>query len=259
MCCSGSSTLLGLSWSNLARLEDGRERWKHSSSLSQAQLLRQKLFSYERLQVHRNGDAQLFRLENQHSDRLHLQLSIVALRPPGHGQVTTANTILLDIAFKQFPSDRLMSGAILHIGKAWAYLEEYVQYFLKVSVSEQSFIGKLPSLVGVSIIAASRRAFGIVETWPHMLENLSGYCWAELSPSVHRLLCILSQWSNTNTCDEGYVSCNGSPSANHNHSQVWQSLPRNLCNYVGFVACYFADFKFRVRKFIMFKVKMRMN
>ena len=128
----------------------------------------------------------------------------------------TFSTALLPYAI--LDTDRLMSGAILHFGKAWAFLEEYVQYFLRVSVSDQSFIDKLPSMLGVAIIAAARKAFGIVETWPHMLENLSGYCWAELSPCVHRLLYILSQWSNPNTYDEGYVSCSGSPSANN--SQV---------------------------------------
>ena len=53
-------------------------------------------------------------------------------------------------------TDRLVSGPILHPGKAHAYLEEYVSYFLRVSVSEMGFLDKLPSVVGVSVVAAAR-------------------------------------------------------------------------------------------------------
>jgi len=107
-------------------------------------------------------------------------------------------------------TDRLASGRILSFSKAHAYLEEYVFYFLSVSVSEMSFIDKLPSVIGASVIAASRRAFGIVETWPFRLERLSGYSWGKLNLIVQRLLFLLRQSSNSSQ-DEGYSSCSGSP------------------------------------------------
>ena len=147
-------------------------------------------------------------------------------------------------------TDRLVSGPILHPGKAHAYLEEYVSYFLRVSVSEMGFLDKLPSVVGVSVVAAARhvmlniyfkiicwfwvqfktirrsdserisiylcitltfrKAFGLLETWPYRLEGVSGYSWAELQPVVTRLLAILRQLVSSSQ-DEGYGSCSGSP------------------------------------------------
>ena len=110
-------------------------------------------------------------------------------------------------------TDRLVSGPILCYVKAHAYFEEYVNFFLKASISETSFIDKLPSVIGVSVIAASRKAFGLVDAWPFKLERMSGYCWGELSQSVHRLLYHLRQLSSSNN-DEGYVSCSSSPVGN---------------------------------------------
>ena len=81
-------------------------------------------------------------------------------------------------------TDRLVSGRILSFSKAHAYLEEYINYFLSVSLGDMSFVDKLPSILGTSVIAASRRAFGIVETWPFRLEKMSGYTWTELSQIV---------------------------------------------------------------------------
>ena len=116
-------------------------------------------------------------------------------------------------------TDRLVSGPILHYSKAQAYLEEYVQLFLKLSVSEISFIELLPSVVGVAVVAASRKAFGLVEAWPFKLQRMTDYSWADLHFVVQRLLFILQQMS-ASTYDEGYGSCSGSPI---NSSQVLYS------------------------------------
>jgi len=107
-------------------------------------------------------------------------------------------------------TDRLVSGPILHYSKAQAYLEEYVQLFLKMSVSEISFIELLPSVVGVACCAAARKAFGLVEAWPFKLQRMTDYSWADLHFVVQRLLFTLQQMS-ASTYDEGYGSCSGSP------------------------------------------------
>ena len=113
-------------------------------------------------------------------------------------------------------TDRLVAGPILHYSKAQALLEEYVQLFLKMSVGEMSFIDLLPSVVGVAVVAAARKAFGLVEAWPYKLQRMTDYSWADLHFVVQRLLFFLQQMS-ASTYDEGYGSCSGSPG---NSSQV---------------------------------------
>jgi len=113
------------------------------------------------------------------------------------------------LPYAMITTDKLVSGPILNFSKAHAYFEEYVNFFLKNSVSEICFIDKLPSVIGTSVIAASRKAFGLVEAWPYMLEKMSGYSWGELAHIVQRMLFQLSQLSIS--ADEGYGSCSSSP------------------------------------------------
>ena len=71
-------------------------------------------------------------------------------------------------------TDRLVSGPILHPGKAHAYLEEYVSYFLRVSVSEMGFLDKLPSVVGVSVVAAARHV-ECIKKYYELLSSIQNY------------------------------------------------------------------------------------
>ena len=107
-------------------------------------------------------------------------------------------------------TDKHHSGPILNFSKAHAYFEEYVQYFLRVSLVDYNLVDVLPSRLGVSVIAASRKAFGLVEFWPCRLQRLSGYCEEELEQVVMVLLLHLQEVS-AQAKDEGYSSCSNSP------------------------------------------------
>ena len=128
---------------------------------------------------------------------------------------------MLLLPYAILATDRLTSGPILCFTKAHAYLEEYVNFFLKVSVSEKCLLEKMPSIVGISVIAAARKAFGLVEDWPFYLERMSGYSYGEFSHIVHRFLYLLSQQCGSHS-DEGYASCSSSPlvGASHQLHQV---------------------------------------
>jgi len=106
-------------------------------------------------------------------------------------------------------TDKLLSGPILSYSKAHAYYEEYVQYFLRVSLVDYNLVDVLPSRLGVSVIAASRKAFGLVEPWPSRLQRLSGYSLGDLDQIVMILLIHLQELSSPS--DEGYSSCSNSP------------------------------------------------
>merc|ERR1711909_157075 len=82
-------------------------------------------------------------------------------------------SILLPHAIQ--PSDHHNSGPILSFIKAQAYFQEYVEFFLKVSLTNVNFIDTLPSILAASVIAAARRAFGLSPTWSDKLEILTGY------------------------------------------------------------------------------------
>jgi len=107
-------------------------------------------------------------------------------------------------------TDKLVSGPILSYSKAHAYFEEYVQYFLRLSLQDFNLVDVLPSMLGVSIIAASRKAFGLMEAWPSRLERMSGYSIEELDQLVMVLLMHLQELSTPGK-DEGYSSCTSSP------------------------------------------------
>ena len=107
-------------------------------------------------------------------------------------------------------TDKLVSGPILSYSKAHAYFEEYVQYFLRLSLQDYNLVDVLPSRLGVSIIAASRKAFGLLEAWPAKLERMSGYSIEELDQLVMVLLINLQELSTPGR-DEGYSSCTSSP------------------------------------------------
>ena len=108
-------------------------------------------------------------------------------------------------------TDKLVSGPILSYSKAHAYFEEYVQYFLRLSLQDYNLVDVLPSRLGVSIIAASRKAFGLLEAWPSRLERMSGYSIEELDQLVMVLLMHLQELSTPQPKDEGYSSCTSSP------------------------------------------------
>jgi len=107
-------------------------------------------------------------------------------------------------------TDKLLSGPILNYSKAHAYFEEYVQYFLRVGLLDYNLVDVLPSLLGVSVIAASRKAFGLVDPWPSKLERMSGYSIGDLDGIVMVLLIHLQELSSPSK-DEGYSSCSNSP------------------------------------------------
>jgi len=128
-------------------------------------LLWRILFPFIRFLLSWNGNAELFQLE-------YLPASYVT-------------SILLAHAFQ--PSDQHNSGPILSFIKAQAYFQEYVEFFLKVSLVDTNFIDTLPSVLAASVIAAARRAFGLCPTWPDKLEILAGYredqSWVISAPS----------------------------------------------------------------------------
>jgi len=100
------------------------------------------------------------------------------------------------------------SGPILSFPKAQAYFQEYVQFFLRVSLTDNMFLDTLPSLLAASIIASSRRAFGLSPTWPESLEFLAGYSEEQLG---HCTTLLLFHHKLPAGIDEGYSSFNASP------------------------------------------------
>jgi len=102
------------------------------------------------------------------------------------------------------------SGPILSFPKAQAYFQEYVQFFLRVSLTDNVFMDILPSLLAASIMAASRRAFGLSPTWPEGLEFLTGYSEEQLG---HITTLLLFHHRLSPGTDEGYSSFNASPTS----------------------------------------------
>jgi len=123
------------------------------------------------------------------------------------------------------PSDHHNAGPILSFIKAQAYFQEYVEFFLKVSLCDVSFIDTLPSLLAASVIAAARRAFGLSPSWPDSLEVLTGYVEDQLS---HLTTLLLFHHRLSVSTDEGYCSFTSSPS-----SQGGQREGFPPCQWVG--------------------------
>ena len=110
------------------------------------------------------------------------------------------------------PTDHHNSGPILSFLKAQAYFQEYVEYFLKISLTDISFIDTLPSILAASIIAAARRAFGLSPHWPDNLELLTGYREDQLG---HLTTLLLFHHRLSVSTDEGYNSFSASPTSPH--------------------------------------------
>eukprot|EP00092_Neocalanus_flemingeri_P084064 GFUD01105574.1.p1 GENE.GFUD01105574.1~~GFUD01105574.1.p1 ORF type:complete len:287 (-),score=69.67 GFUD01105574.1:289-1149(-) len=108
------------------------------------------------------------------------------------------------------PTDHHNSGPILSFSKAQAYFQEYVQYFLKVSMTDVSFLDTLPSLLAASVIAAARRAFGLSPQWPDNLELLSGYREEQVG---HLTTMLMFHHRLSVNSDEGYNSFSASPTS----------------------------------------------
>merc|ERR1719158_1208386 len=96
------------------------------------------------------------------------------------------------------PSDHHNAGPILS--------------FLKVSLTDVSFIDTLPSILAASVIAAARRAFGLSPTWSENLEMLTGYREDQLG-HLTTLLLFHHGTSSVNSNDEGYCSFSSSPTS----------------------------------------------
>jgi len=109
------------------------------------------------------------------------------------------------------PSDHHNSGPILSFIKAQAYFQEYVEFFLKVSLTDVSFIDTLPSILAASVIAAARRAFGLSPIWSENLEMLTGYREDQLGHLTTLLL--FHHGMSVNSSDEGYCSFSSSPTS----------------------------------------------
>ena len=109
------------------------------------------------------------------------------------------------------PSDHHNSGPILSYIKAQAYFQEYVEFFLKVSLTDVSFIDTLPSILAASVIAAARRAFGLSPIWSENLEMLAGYREDQLGHLTTLLL--FHHGMSVNNSDDGYCSFSSSPSS----------------------------------------------
>ena len=108
------------------------------------------------------------------------------------------------------PNDHHNAGPLLSFLKAEAYFQEYVQFFLKVSLADVSFIDTQPSLLAASIIAAARRAFGLSPTWPDTMEMLTGYKEEQLG---HLTTLLLFHHRMLVSTDEGYCSFSSSPTS----------------------------------------------
>jgi len=133
-------------------------------------------------------------------------------------------SILLPHAIQ--PSDHHNSGPILSFIKAQAYFQEYVEFFLKVSLTDVNFIDTLPSILAASVIAAARRAFGLSPTWPDKLEILTGYREDQLGHLTTLLL--FHHGMSVSSGDEGYCSFTSSPTSPRGGSGGFQP-----CQWAG--------------------------
>ena len=71
------------------------------------------------------------------------------------------------------PTDTHNKGPILCYSKARDYFEEYVQFFLKLSLTDMNLLDSRPSLVAAAIVLAARKAFGLAPTWSYQLQQAS--------------------------------------------------------------------------------------
>jgi len=111
------------------------------------------------------------------------------------------------------PNDCHNQGPLISYRDARAYFHQYVKYFLDLSMQDPSFIDIRPSLLGASLLAAARIAFGLGPQWPHRLEAITGYSFECVQNNVVALMNAfkLDNASADDVEDEGYASLLGSP------------------------------------------------
>eukprot|EP00091_Calanus_sinicus_P013353 TRINITY_DN29673_c0_g1_i1.p1 TRINITY_DN29673_c0_g1~~TRINITY_DN29673_c0_g1_i1.p1 ORF type:complete len:131 (-),score=45.46 TRINITY_DN29673_c0_g1_i1:325-693(-) len=104
---------------------------------------------------------------------------------------------------------------ILSFSKAQAYFQEYVQFFLKVSLADVSFIDIIPSLLPHAIQPTDHHNAGPILSphWPDQLEMLSGYVEEQLGHLTTLLL--FHHRLSVSSADEGYCSFTSSPTSPH--------------------------------------------
>ena len=77
------------------------------------------------------------------------------------------------LPYSILPTDTHNKGPILCYSKARDYFEEYVQFFLKLSLTDMNLLDSRPSLVAAAIVLAARKAFGLAPTWSYQLQQAS--------------------------------------------------------------------------------------
>jgi len=122
---------------------------------------------------------------------------------------TPCDFVMLMLPCSIHPSDKHNSGPLVSYEKARAYFEEYVRYFLSVSLTDILFVDVPSSRLAAAIIMASRRAFGLSPHWPECLELMVNYKERQLSFDAEQLLRHHQLTSMFE--DEGYRSINSSP------------------------------------------------
>nr|CAB3228930.1 cyclin-J-like [Phallusia mammillata] len=97
--------------------------------------------------------------------------------------------------FKDYYMQVALGDRDLHAGQpvanqeqAHVYLEKNVNYFLEVSLQDQSFLVFKPSLIMASCIAAARICLHIAPTWTVELHRTSEFAWNHLVPCIEILL-----------------------------------------------------------------------
>ncbi|XP_064630907.1 cyclin-J-like isoform X2 [Lineus longissimus] len=68
------------------------------------------------------------------------------------------------------------------------FMAKYIDYFLEISLQDQTYRKYRPSLVAAASITASRICLNIPPSWPKEMEQASGYLWEEIEDPVCRML-----------------------------------------------------------------------
>lgn len=136
---------------------------------------------------------------------------------------TSCCTASLLLPHALLPTDLHNNGPLIHLEKASLYLEEYVVYFLRISLLDPIFLDTSPSQTGTAVVAAARKAFGVSPSWPPVLASMSGYTEYQLRKYI---ACLLSHHCTVEAVEDSspvYMQCGGQDEGYHSMSSSPQT------------------------------------
>lgn len=129
------------------------------------------------------------------------------------GMPTACNFAEIWLPYAIQETDSHNNGPIVSYREARSYFNQYVKYFLDLSLADPHFIDVPPSQLGASLLASARIAFGLTPVWPTEMTIRTGFSLDVLRGCTDILLHTfrVDGSGEKEREDEGYQSLIGSP------------------------------------------------